>query len=335
MVRHAAVRFGLFFLVTGALTLYIAGQVLQLHLGGRYQVVAVFDDVSGLLEGDQVKIAGAPVGQVGGIRVEDGRAVVTLRIDNGIRVPEDSEIAIRWRNTIGQRMVYLNPGQSRTMLADGARVTRTRSVVDLSAVVNNLGPLTRSLDPAQINKLLTAFSEAIDGNEGNLAQITGNLDALLSAFAARNGQIGQMVEDYRTVSEALGRRDRQIARAVDDLVTLSKTFADNRGILTDALKETSAATRDLNVILGTDATRLGRLIDSTEALTGTARLNVGSLGKMLKGLPPALQALFSGTNGGKYVRLTAPCIKFDAAPCPYPPVLPPRQDLASQMLGGQ
>ncbi|WP_106400810.1 MCE family protein [Actinocorallia populi] len=332
---QAMSRFGLFFLVTGTLTLYIAAQILQIDFGDRYRITGVFDDVTGLLEGDQVKIAGAPVGRVDGIGVEDGRAVVTLRIDDGIRVPEDSEISIRWRNAIGQRMVYLEPGDSRKMLADGARVTRTRSVVDLSTVVNGLGPLTRSLDPAQINRLLTAFSQAIDGNQGNIARIADDLDTLLAAFASRQGTIGQMVKDYRTVFEALGRRDRQIAQVVDDLATLTQAFADSRGVLDEALVEVSRTARDLDVVLGGDERRVGRLIDNAAELAETARLNVDSLTKVLDGLPPALRALFSATDEGDYIRLTAPCIKFDDGPCPYDPVLPPARDLRSMMLGGE
>ena len=68
-----------------------------------YRVSAVFDDVTGLLPNDNVKIAGVVVGKVDGIRLVDGRAKVAMKLRKGYRVPSDTEAAIRWRNLLGQR----------------------------------------------------------------------------------------------------------------------------------------------------------------------------------------------------------------------------------------
>ncbi|GAA3147947.1 MlaD family protein [Nonomuraea salmonea] len=121
--RWTLLRAALFTGVCVALIAAIGVQVARVSTGDGYRLVAVFDDVSGLVEGDQVKIAGAPVGQVEAIRVVDGRAEVTLEVRREITVPSDTEAAVRWRNAVGQRVVYLLPGTAPGRLAPPARAS--------------------------------------------------------------------------------------------------------------------------------------------------------------------------------------------------------------------
>jgi virulence factor Mce-like protein len=322
--RGALVRFIAFAAVTLLLTFYIAGQIMGASFNDRYRLVATFDDVTGLLDGDQVKVAGMPVGRVTDINVKNGKAEVRMEVDETLRLPSDTMAAVRWRNLIGQRMIYLEPGRSQTLLGDGARVPHTRSVVDLGEIVNNLGPLTRSLDPAQINQVLNAFATLLDGNEGNINLLIQNLDGLLQTFAARRQVVEQMTSDYTTVSDAVARRDRQIAQSVDNLAQLTDVFAKNRRLLDDAVVEISGVTTNLNAILGGNETQLGRIIRNLARFTETARLNIDQLEKMVQKMPLTLRDLFAAGNGGHYIRANVLCINIVQGPCPFPMNLPPR-----------
>jgi phospholipid/cholesterol/gamma-HCH transport system substrate-binding protein len=329
--RGALIRFVAFAAATTLLTLFIAGQILGTSFNERYQLVATFDDVTGLLDGDQVKVAGAPVGRVEDIKVKNGKAEVTMAVDKTVRLPTDTTAAVRWRNLIGQRMIYLEPGHSPNRLRDGARVPHTRSVVDLGEIVNNLGPLTRNLDPTQINQVLNAFATMLDGNEGNINLIIQNLDGLLRTFAARRQVIEQMTKDYTTVSDAIAKRDRQIAQSVDNLAQLTDVFAKNNKLLDNAVVEISGVTTNLNQVLGGNEEQLGRIIHNLARFTETARLNIDQLEKMVQKLPLTLRELFAAGNGGNFARVNVMCINIVQGPCPFPMRLPsqdPRQNTA-------
>jgi phospholipid/cholesterol/gamma-HCH transport system substrate-binding protein len=320
--RGALVRFIVFAIVTSVLTAFIGVQIVGNTWDDRYELVGTFDDVTGLLSGDAVKIAGTPVGRVGEIKVVDGKAEVRVEVDRGIRLPEDSTMAVRWRNMIGQRMIYLEPGTSQRMLGDGARVRRTRSVVDLGEIVNSLGPLTRNLDPAQLNQVLNAFAKTLDGNANNINLMIANLDGLTQTFAARSATIDQMVKDYATVSQVLAKRDRQIAQSIDNLTTLTEVFAGNTRLIDEAAVQLSGVTTNLNVVLGGNQEELGRLVRNLSRFTGTAADNIDTLEELVQKLPPALQALFSASNGGHFQRTTAVCANITPGPCPLPMFLP-------------
>jgi phospholipid/cholesterol/gamma-HCH transport system substrate-binding protein len=315
-------KFLVFVVVTGMLTFFIGQQILGTSFNDRYKLTATFDDVTGLLENDIVKVAGAPVGQVKGIEVRRGKAVVQMEVDKGVTIPEDSTAAVRWRNVMGQRVIYLEPGRSPTKLRDGARVRHTRSVVDLGEIVNSLGPLTRSLDPNQLNKILFAFTQALDGNEQNINLLVNNFDVLLATFSNRRKTIEQMVDDYSTVSDAVAVRDKQIAASVDNVKELVQVFAGNHRLLENAVVEVAGVTTNLNQVLGGNDAQLARIIDNLGEFSETFRLNVDQLEKMVQQLPLTLRSLFAAANGGHYLRTNALCLNVVQGPCPFPMELP-------------
>ncbi|UBU17062.1 MCE family protein [Nonomuraea gerenzanensis] len=321
--RWTFVRFVLFVGLTLSLIAFIAVQIARVSTGGGYRLVAVFDDVSGLVEGDQVKIAGAPVGQVDTITVVNGRAEVTMEVQESVKVPADTEAAVRWRNAVGQRVIYLLPGTAPGMLPPGSRITSTSSVVDIGELISDLGPLTRSLDPDQINQLLTAAATSLKGNEHNIPRLLDNVNAITTTVNERGRTIERLLADYATVTGVVAKRDKQIERLVDNLVTLSEAFADNRRLVDDALVELSATFHTSNEVIGKNADELGRLVDNLSGLTGGIRRHVGEIDKVVSTFPPLLTRAYSSVNRGHYFITAVPCLALSAAPCPYGMQTPP------------
>src|SRR3546814_17208734 len=90
-----------------------------------YDVTARFDDVTGLLVNDNVKVAGVVVGKVTSVSTDDGQAVVSMQIDDDHDdLPKDSSAAIRWRKLIGQRYVYRS--EERRVGKEGVSKCRSR-----------------------------------------------------------------------------------------------------------------------------------------------------------------------------------------------------------------
>jgi phospholipid/cholesterol/gamma-HCH transport system substrate-binding protein len=321
--RWALVKFGLFAALTTGLIGLIGAQIARIGMDDGYSLVAVFDDVSGLHPGDQVKIAGAPVGQVEDIQVVTGRAQVTMSVQRGVRIPVDSEAAVRWRNAIGQRVVYLLPGERRRYLADGGRIGKTHSVVDIGALIADLGPLTRSLDPEQINRLLLAAGQALDGTQRKIPELVANLERLTGTVAERKEIIQALLKDYATVSHVVARRDEQIAELIDNLVVLTEAFARNRELIDEALVEVSTTVSVSDQVLGENAEELGAVVDRLTRLTGGIRRNVGTIERALNTFTPPFQRSHQVTGRGEFAATAVPCLALNPVPCPYPMRTPP------------
>ncbi|HEX2032138.1 MAG TPA: MlaD family protein, partial [Actinomycetota bacterium] len=108
-------KVGLFVLASAILTVLLAMRIANLSLsdllGQTYTLEAVFENAAGVFPGDAVKIAGVEVGRVTETRIEDGHAVVTFDVDRDTELTTTSRVAIRWRNVIGLRFLYVYPGE--------------------------------------------------------------------------------------------------------------------------------------------------------------------------------------------------------------------------------
>ncbi|WP_141582513.1 MCE family protein [Actinomadura sp. WMMA1423] len=336
------VRLALFVTVTGVLTGVIGMQIARVDTSGGWHLTATFDDASGLAKGDDVKIAGAPVGRVDEVRVVDGRARVSLTVRDTVQIPADSEAAIRWRDAMGRRVVYLVPGRSAARMRHGAHITRTRSAVDGSALLDQLGPLVRSLDPKQVNTVLVSLSEALDGNAGSVDRLIADIDTLAATIARRRAVLRQMLADYATVTGVIARRDKQIGAAVDDLVSLGDAFARNRRLIDDTLVQLAALARTSDSLLAGNERELSQVVDRLSAFASGVGRNRGSVLQVLRSVTPKLRHIFAAVDNGGYVEAAIPCLTLAAPPCPYPTRLPgPREgrvdtpkELENLMVGG-
>jgi len=117
---------------------------LAIHLGkmevwgGGYQVVANFDNVSGLGQGAPVEVAGVQVGRVEAIRLTPGdRAKVTLRLEPGLQLHDDAIASIRTKGIIGDKFIQLSPGNSEKLISAGGTIHDTESTIDLEQLISS------------------------------------------------------------------------------------------------------------------------------------------------------------------------------------------------------
>ncbi|MBF0251365.1 MAG: MCE family protein [Alphaproteobacteria bacterium] len=103
---------------------------------GTYPVAATFDRIDGLVAGDEVRLGGIRVGTVGMPTLDASyRAVVTLNIQNEIRIPVDSAAAIHTDGLFGSKFVVLEPGVEEDYLKSGSVITYTQPAMIVSELL--------------------------------------------------------------------------------------------------------------------------------------------------------------------------------------------------------
>lgn len=112
----------------GALVLaviFLAGDgYREAGVSSGYRVKAVFNRIDGLFPGDTVTLSGIPVGVVEKTHLDPRfRAVVALRIDNAIPLPDDTSIAIHTDGLFGSKFIVLEPGGSDDLLGEGDAIS--------------------------------------------------------------------------------------------------------------------------------------------------------------------------------------------------------------------
>lgn len=309
-LRGTVVRLVIFVVVCALFTGFLAVTIGNIRLfADDYRLTATFDDVTGLLPNDNVKVAGVVVGKVTGIRVDRGQAVVDFVVDDDVRLPTDSSASIRWRNLLGQRFLYLYPGEGSTVLGEGDRVETTRSVVDLGELFNRLGPIVQAIEPQQVNAFLTSITSALDGNEEALRSAIDDLARLTSGLAARDEAIRRLIENLNTVAGTITSRDEQIRTVLDNLLALATTFRENTDVLDAAVTDLGAVSDNFGTLLRTNRGEIDRIIDSLATLVALVETKRGSLETTVSGLDEASAAIFRSARLGEFLNQEILCAR--------------------------
>lgn len=106
--------------------------------GAGYTVRARFASVTGLRTGADVEVAGVPVGRVSAIALEHetGAAVVSMRINPGVTLAEDTIASVKTSGLIGDKYIRLSPGGADEVLAEGGVIAETESAIDLEELIS-------------------------------------------------------------------------------------------------------------------------------------------------------------------------------------------------------
>ena len=106
-------------------------------LGGQgYVVIVDFPSIGGLKAGSSVEIAGVEIGRVEKIGLVDYQARVTLRLQPGIKLQEDSIASIKTKGLIGERYVRISPGGSEKIIGPNGKIREVEAPVDFEELLS-------------------------------------------------------------------------------------------------------------------------------------------------------------------------------------------------------
>ena len=111
------------------------GQVSFLS-GSGYYVTADFPSVGGLKAGSNVEIAGVEIGRVQSIGLADYQARVTLRVQSGVKLQEDSIASIKTKGLIGEKYIRISPGGSDKIIGPGGKIREVEAPVDFEELLS-------------------------------------------------------------------------------------------------------------------------------------------------------------------------------------------------------
>lgn len=156
------------------------------------ELVARFENVSGLEEETEVLIAGVPVGRVAKIDLDGREARVTLRVEEpDVEIPIDSIASIRSRGFLGERVIEIVPGRSLKTLAPGGVFTRTHDAPDVDKLLQRADVIA-----ADLGEVSATFRNVFGGPEGEEAmqEMLGNLRVFTADLRRSIENNGQAVE---------------------------------------------------------------------------------------------------------------------------------------------
>lgn len=238
----AALKLIVFAVVT-ILATAILGVVISNRTFGTTQTYkADFSDVTGLISGSDVRMAGVRVGTVKSIKSEsaDGKnfAQVSFDVDKDVPVYTTTEVKAQYLNLVGQRYLNLVSTPGGTANQDPKVVIpldRTSPALDLTALFNGFKPLFRALSPADVNKFALEIIKTLQGEGGTVQQLLTQTASLTNTVGQRDAAIGQVIDNLLSVLTTVQKRDSGLSQTISQLQRLVSGLAGDRNTIAASL----------------------------------------------------------------------------------------------------
>jgi phospholipid/cholesterol/gamma-HCH transport system substrate-binding protein len=270
----------------------------------------VFDNASGVFKGDDVKLAGVNVGRVTGTEIQNGHGIVHFTVDDNVKLTSDSIVAIRWRNVLGLRFLYLYPGSGQGRpLHDGSVVglSQTEDAGDIGQFLNELGPILQAIDPQKANEFLDAVNTALGGSEVAVRQLLNDGAALAGQLGNKDKQIGQLVGNSSQIMAAYASQNGNLGRILDDLNTLGGKLASITPQVNSLITNFADVQQRLSHVMTASRGNIDASLSELNSVLGTLAGNRANLEHTLCSTPMGVAPYYETSSWGQWfnVRVTA------------------------------
>jgi virulence factor Mce-like protein len=210
-----------------------------------YQLDAEVPNAANLVEGNEVRMGGARIGQVTTISPvarEDGTygARLQMQLETTVRpLPVDSTLIVRPRSALGLKYVEVTKGNSPEGFEDGQTIPLANAApepVEIDEVFNMFDEATR-----------TANREVLVEAGGALAGRGRDLNAALAAFPELLDNLIPVMRNLRDERTGLARFFREVGRAAEIVAPIAETQAAlfrNLDATFEALSEVSGSIQE-------------------------------------------------------------------------------------------
>lgn len=188
-----------------------------------FEVSAIFKNVEGLKEGDNVWLSGVKIGTVTDVKiVRQGKVIVKLSLKNNQHefITKDATANVGSDGLVGNKIVVIRPGASREVIAESDTLN-TMSPTDTQELINiakDVGENTRSLTSD-----LKTIAQKVNEGRGIVGELFND---------------GAIAQDLRQAVAHLRSTGNNTAKATEELNSLISEMRTGDGLLPTLLHDT-------------------------------------------------------------------------------------------------
>ncbi|MDH6199016.1 phospholipid/cholesterol/gamma-HCH transport system substrate-binding protein [Mycobacterium frederiksbergense] len=303
--RGALIGLSLFMVVSVTLTWLVYVTLRRDVVGKTVPYAALFSDVFGLREGDDVRMAGVRVGRVEKIELQGPLAKVSFVVQSDQQMLGRTVASVTYQNIVGQRYLGLslgNLGDPGPLPAGSViPVERTDPSFDVGTLLNGYEPLFSVLNPRDADNLTKGVISSLQGDNASIVALVDQTAQLTESFAGRDQELGAVIGNLNAVAQNLARHNDSLDEVITQARGMVATFDARRPEMVQSMGSISRVVRQLSTITDEVYPPLNQLVTRQP---GFAAHMVGiepQLAFAGANLPLLLKGFARMTNEGAYV----------------------------------
>jgi phospholipid/cholesterol/gamma-HCH transport system substrate-binding protein len=207
---------------------------------GSFTIQAQLPDVTNLQENSRVRVGDVTVGNVTRIDRQAWHALLTIRLDGDVDLPENATAKLGQTSLLGSMHIELAPPvdvQPHGKLHQGSLIPLT-SAGEYPSTEQTLSAVSMLLNGGglgQLQDIIKSLTTGFGGHEQDLRSLLGQLDKFVAYLNDQTGDIISAAEKLNNLVGQLASADPVIDRALKALPQALAVLKDNRTQLTEAI----------------------------------------------------------------------------------------------------
>ena len=256
-----------------AMTLVSAALIVifgEFRFAPRNSYNATFENASRLRSGNDIRVAGVPVGSIEDVKLNPDNTVnVAFDLDKHFQVYTSTRAVIRYENLVGDRFLEIvaGPGELRKLPPGGTiDIEHTEPALDLDALLGGLRPVLKGLDGTKVNEVTNAVIQLLQGQGGALSDVLMHTGSFTQSVADRYQVVSDVINNLNTVLTTLDDKKAQFDTSVDQLQQLVTGLAQGRDPIAGAIPPLASASTNLTDMLQQSRRPLQGVIENLRPL---------------------------------------------------------------------
>ncbi|WP_344824317.1 MlaD family protein [Actinocorallia longicatena] len=272
-----------------------------------YMVSAVFADSGGIKRGDEIRLAGVPVGRVADVKpdFDHGQVIISFKVDHGIRLGRNTRADVQLATLLGGRYIKLSGPVSAPYLDSqkDRRIPAGRTSVPFTVTdaVSESTRIAERIDTKTVRKLLDQTNGLKYPDRQKIRRMLDNLGTLTATLNAHSGDFEQLVQDSEKLTTALSAKDTQLVQLLESSGLLLAELVKRRDDLSTALGQGADAVTALDKVIAAKQQKITALLDDLHLAGRTLHGGLGDLNTSLALLAPTFQGLARAGESGPWI----------------------------------
>ncbi|MCX2716018.1 MCE family protein [Mycolicibacterium sp. J2] len=292
-------------LLTLAAVVAVTTILSSLHLGKR-TYTAEFLQAASLRTGDQVSIAGVPVGVVSATTLASNRVIVTMKLDENVRLGIDTKAAIKLTTVLGSRYVELHPKGKRVLTDNRIPLANTTVPYDLQKLLTDSTATFEDVDADKFAASMELVSKQLGGLSNVLPDALTNVQSLSTIITERRGQIADLLRSTATVASILGSQQEDLAALVNQGRELTGAIVRRRASVERLLEAASTLVNAASSIVGADHDHIDKMLADLKQVTAMLGDHDELLRNLFQIMPVAMRNAANATGSGPFLDFMLP-----------------------------
>jgi phospholipid/cholesterol/gamma-HCH transport system substrate-binding protein len=291
MRRHLVLaQLAVFGAISVLVIAYAVFGLLKVRLTDRpFHVTVELTTAGGIFDGAEVAYRGVQVGTVSAVDLHADGVTLTLALDGGTRVPDNSVAHVYDLSAVGEQYVDLEPPAlpSASYLHSGSTIPRTRTTTPLetASVLYDLERFVSSINAADVRVLGREGALAFGGTGAQLRSILGDTTEIVDQLSASKDSMLRLLHNSSVLLRGAAGHADAFDRFTASLDRLSATLAAKTPTIDTLLRQAAPTTRLVNSLIAENGSAVSVLLDNLASFSQIQVARVPGLRSLLVAVP--------------------------------------------------